>query len=214
MTELRLALALALLCAASVWDARSREVPDWAWMAGGGLGAALYALDWGDVDAFWVFSMGSGALVSLLAWRLLPVGGADVLAVVSLSVLCPAWGPVPVPPFVFLGGLLLEHVGAMCLNLRYNLADLARGAPPTRGLGGSLYERAMAFLCAHRRRPGERFTFRAESGEGGKRRIDLSAPRPDAEFERREGILVSWAMPAMPFMLAALAIAALAGALA
>lgn len=212
MMELRLAAALALLCAASCWDARGREVPDYAWILGGGFGAALYALDWHEADAFWALSMASGALTSLFAWRFLPVGGADVLAVVSLSVLCPAAGPVPVPPFVFFGGLVLEHAGAMCLNLRYNLADLARGRPPTRGLRGSLYERAMAFLCAHRRRPGERFTFCAESLRGGRRRIDLGAPRPDSEFERRDGVLVSWAMPAMPFMCAALAAAAALGA--
>lgn len=209
MIELRALAALALFCAASCWDVRGREVPDYLWMAGGGLGAALYLLDWQQVDFFWAASALSGALVCAFAWRFMPVGGADVLAVLSLSVLYPASGALPAPPFVFFGGLVLEHMGALCLNLRYNLADLARGSDPQAGLEGGWGERAMAFLCAHRRRAGEKFTFCAESEKDGKRRIDLGAPGPDSEFERREGVLVSWAMPAMPFMCAVLAAVAL-----
>lgn len=207
MIELRAAAALAVLCAASCWDVRRREVPDYLWMMGGAAGAALYALDWENVDAFWILSMLSGALTALLAWRLMPVGGADVLAVLALAVLCPVAGAVPVPPAVFFGGLVLEHVGALCVNVRSNLADYARGVRPTGGLDGAWRERAMAFLCAHRRRAGERFTFCAESERGGRRAIDLGAPRPDSPFETREGVLVTWAMPAMPFMCAVLALA-------
>lgn len=202
--ELRAAAALALLCAASVWDVRRREVPDYLWIFGGGAGALLYVWDWEGVDGFWIFSALSGAATAAFAWRFLPVGGADVLAVLAVSVLCPVAGPVPAPPLVFFGGLVLEHLGALCVNLRRNLADLARGIRPTAGLDGGGYERAMAFLCAHRRRAGEKFTFCAESAKGGRRAIDLGAPRPDSKFEEREGVLVTWAMPAMPFMLAAL----------
>lgn len=210
--ELRLACALAMFCAASCWDVKSREVPDYAWMLGGGAGAAMYALDWEGAGAFWLASMGSGLACALFAWRFLPVGGADVLAVVALSVLCPAAGPVPLPPAVLFGGIVLEHLGALCLNLRYNLADAARGRWPLSGIGGRWHEKAMALLCAHRRRAGERFTFCAESERGGRRSVDLGAPGPGSDFETREGALVTWAMPAMPFMLAALAAAALAGA--
>lgn len=203
MIELRAAGALALLCVASCWDVRRREIPDYLWIFGGGAGALLY-LDWEGVDAFWAFSMLSGALTALFAWRFLPVGGADVLAVLALSVLCPVAGAVPVAPAVFFGGLVLEHLGALCLNVWMNVSDYVRGVRPTGNLDGPWRERAMAFLCAHRRRAGEKFTFCAESERGGRRFIDLGAPQPDSPFERREGVLVTWAMPAMPFMCAVL----------
>lgn len=208
MIELRAAGALVMLCVASCWDVRRREIPDYLWIFGGGAGALLY-LDWEGVDAFWVFSMLSGVLTALFAWRFLPVGGADVLAVLALSVLCPVVSVVPVAPTVFFGGLVLEHLGALCLNVWMNVSDYARGVRPTENLDGPWHTRVMAFLCAHRRRAGEKFTFRAESERGGRRFIDLGAPQPDSQFEQREGVLVTWAMPAMPFMCAVLILAVL-----
>ena len=60
----------------------------------------------------------------------------------------------------------------------------------------------MTFCSAHRRRPHEKFTFCAEATESG-RSIRFRTPRSDSEYEQRSGVFVTWAMPALPFMLAA-----------
>ncbi|CAI9832019.1 putative Peptidase A24A prepilin type IV protein [Nitrosopumilaceae archaeon] len=200
----RLVLAAAILGIASYHDVRTREIPDYLWAVCGVSGALLYLLDWRDVDLFVAFSMASGGLLSLLAWRVFPMGEADVLAILAISVAYPvAFDGIMVPAVVFFGGLLLEHMAALFYNLRYNVEDLARGRLFP-GINGSWHARIAAFYSVHARRPHERFTFCAERVVDGRRTISLRTPSPDSEYETRQGVLVTWAMPAFPFMLAAL----------
>jgi len=206
----RLILLLAMLAVASYHDVRTRSVPDYVWMAGGGAGAMLYLLDWGDVDHFVLLGIATGALISLAVWRLFPMGDADALAILAVSVAYPvSFGTVIVPAVVFFGGLVLEHMAAFAYNIRYNTADLLRGRLFS-GVDCALPVRIAAFYSVHRRRPHERFTFCAESRAGGRRRISLRTPAADSDYETREGVFVTWAMPALPFMLAAAAAGAAA----
>lgn len=204
----RLVLLLAMLGVASYHDVRTRSVPDYVWMAGGGAGAMLYLLDWGDVDHFVLLGIATGALISLAVWRLFPMGDADALAILAVSVAYPvSFGTVIMPAAVFFGGLVLEHAAAFAYNVRYNAADLLRGRLFS-GVDSTLPVRIAAFYSVHRRRPHERFTFCAESSTRGRRRISLRTPAADSDYETREGVFVTWAMPALPFMLAAAAGAA------
>ncbi len=199
---LRLAMLLAMLGAASYHDVRTREIPDHIWIVGGAAGAALYVLDWSAVDSFVLFSMGVGGALALLAWRLFPMGEADVLAILSSCVVCPVSFGVMNPAAMFLGGLVLEHVAALFYNLRYNLEDLYHRRLYA-GVDAPWHVKAAAFYSVHRRRQHERFTFCAEKSESGQRMIDLGTPDPDSEYETRRDVFVTWAMPAFPFMTAA-----------
>lgn len=213
----RLCLLVMMLGVASYHDTRTREIPDYVWIAGCCAGAVLYVLDWQEVDSFAVFSIAVGGLAALLAWRVLPVGEADVLAILASCVVCPVSFGMMNPVIIFLGGLVLEHMAAFFYNVRYNVGDLCRRRLFA-GVVAPWHVRAAAFYSVHRRRPHERFTFCAEKQEQGRmgrvrRRISLSTPDPDSGYETRTGVFVTWAMPAFPFMLAALLLAAAAGIL-
>ena len=209
---LRFCILVVILGVASYHDMKSREIQDYLWMVGGGIGAILYVFDWHDIDNFVIFSMALGALVSLAAWRLFPMGQADVLAVLTCSVLCPVSFGMMNPAVIFFGGLVLEHIIAIFYNLRYNICDLLYNTLYS-GVDSPWYIRVMAFYSVHRRRPHERFTFCAENNLSGTRRISLKTPAVDSEYETRTGVFVTWAVPAFPFMLAALLAASIVGAL-
>ena len=200
---LRLALLIAVLGAASYYDVRTREIPDGIWIAGMIAGAALYALDWHETDYFMLFSLAVGAAISLAVWRLFPMGGADALAVLTVTVVYPvSFDTVITPAAAFFGGLVLEHMAALFYNVRYNTEDAVRGRLFA-GVCVPWHVKVAAFYSVHRRRPHERFTFCAEAAEPGRRSISLRTPPADSEYERRSGVFVTWAMPALPFMLAA-----------
>ena len=200
---LRLALLIAVLGAASYYDVRTREIPDGIWIAGMGAGTALYALDWHETDYFVLFSLAAGAAISLAVWRLFPMGGADALAVLTVSVVYPvSFDTVITPAVAFFGGLVLEHMAALFYNVRYNTEDAVRGRLFA-GMDCPWHVKAAAFYSVHRRRPHEKFTFCAEAAESGRRSISLRTPPADSEYEQRSGVFVTWAMPALPFMLAA-----------
>ena len=132
-----------------------------------------------------------------------PWGGADALAVLTVSVVYPvSFDTVITPAAAFFGGLVLEHMAAFFYNVRYNTEDAVRGRLFA-GVCVPWHVKVAAFYSVHRRRPHERFTFCAEAAESGRRSISLRTPPPDSEYEQRSGVFVTWAMPALPFMLAA-----------
>ena len=98
------------------------------WIGGGGAGAILYLIDWGEVDYFVMFGILSGAAISAAVWKLFPMGDADALGILAVSVVYPvSFGTILVPAAVFFGGIILEHLAAFFLNLRYNIEDLFKG---------------------------------------------------------------------------------------
>ena len=206
----RLILLGVVLGIASYHDMKSREVPDYIWVVGGGLGAILYIWDWHEVDSFVVFSMVVGGAIALMVWRVFSMGEADVLAIVTGTIVYPvSLDVVMVPVVIFVGGVVLEHIAAFSYNVRYNLEDFIRHQ---RIFGevqcSSWFTKVTAFYCTHKRRKHERFTFCAErtsSGDDGTtRHISLKTPPPDTNFETRTNVFVMWAMPAIPFMLVSL----------
>lgn len=205
---LRLCLLAILLCVASYHDIRTREIPDYLWILGGGIGLALYIFDWHEVDNLVVFSIMSGMLVSVLAWKLFPMGQADILAILSSCAICPISFGVMVPVVLFVGGLILEHIYAIFYNMRYNLADLYNKRLYS-GIDCPWHVKIMAFYSVHRKRPHERFVFCAEKRSTETHTISFRTPSPDSEYESTTGIFVTWAMPAFPFMLAALVLASI-----
>lgn len=210
----RLLLLIIILGIASYHDVRTREIPDYLWIIGGGAGAVLYIFDWHEVDFFVIFSMGIGMVIALLAWRLFPMGDADVLAILVASVVYPvSFGSVMTPAAVFFGGLILEHAAAFFYNLRYNIEDVIRSRKIFDDIQASRISKVMAFYSVHLRRPHEKFTFCAESLKDNARYLSLKTPSPESEYETRTGVFVTWAMPAFPFMLAALVLGAISARL-
>ena len=199
----RLILMLAILGIASYHDVRTREAPDYIWVIGGILGALLYVFDWNEVDFFVLFTIGMGCIIALLIWKFFPMGDADVLAILTVSVVYPvSFGAVMNPVMVFFGGMILEHMAAFFYNLRYNMEDMIRSRRIFECVEVSKISRIMAFYSVHLRRGHEKFTFCAECKSNGKRKISLKAPSAESDYETRTGVFVTWAMPALPFMTA------------
>ena len=201
----RMILLIAMLGIASYHDVKTREIPDYIWIIGGGLGALLYLFDWNEVDFFVLFTIGTGAIIAFLIWKLFPMGDADVLAVLATSVIYPvSFGSVMNPVVVFFGGIILEHMAAFFYNLRYNIEDTVRSRRIFEGMDVSNISKIMAFYSVHLRRKYEKFTFCAEYASNGMRKISLRTPSPESDYEARTGVFVTWAMPALPFMMISL----------
>lgn len=214
MLELeRLVLVGIMLGVAAYHDVRTRSIPDYVWIMGAVAGAVLYVFDWHEVDYFILFAILTGAGISFVIWRFFPMGDADALAVLAVSVAYPvSFGVVINPIVMFLGGLILEHAAAFLYNLRYNIQDILQGRMFA-GVNCTWATKFAAFYSVHLRRNSEKFTFCAERIRDGKRTIDLSTPSPESDYETRTDVFVMWAMPAMPFMLVALLLGAVAGLL-
>ena len=198
----RLILMLAILGIASYHDVRTREIPDYIWIVGGCLGALLYVFDWNEVDFFALFAIAMGGIIALLIWRFFPMGDADVLAILTTTVVYPvSFDAVMNPVVVFFGGIILEHMAAFFYNLRYNIEDTVRSRRIFECVEISHISRIMAFYSVHLRRENEKFTFCAEYKSNGKKKINLKTPSAESDYEARTGVFVTWAMPALPFMM-------------
>lgn len=202
----RLFLLIAILSIASYHDVRTRTIPDYVWIVGSVLGAILYIFDWSGVDLFVLFSILVGGGIALLIWKYFPMGDADALGIITVSVVYPvSFDSVMTPAVAFFGGLILEHIAAVFYNLRYNIEDLWRRTLFC-GVENSVFVKIMAFYSVHKKRQHEKFTFRAETVQNGKRAITFKTPNADSEYETGTGVFVTWAMPALPFMMTALVI--------
>ena len=203
----RMIIVVLMLAIASYHDVKTREIPDYIWILGTITGGVLYLFDWHETDLFVVFSMGIGGVIAIISWKFLPVGDADTLAIASISVVCPVVHEVIIVPIVvFVGGMILEHMAALCYNVRYNAEDLIKGKKIFADVKCSTVIKIMAVYSVHQRRAHERFTFCAEEIQNKNRVLTLKSPSLKSDYESRVGVFVTWAMPAFPFMLIALCV--------
>ena len=67
--DIRIMLFLAMFATLAWFDFRERETSDVAFMAFGGLGAALYVFDWQDMTLTVLYVMAASALAAFALWK-------------------------------------------------------------------------------------------------------------------------------------------------
>ena len=137
---LRTGVALAMLGYGSFRDLRTREIHDLLWVAGGGAGLVLDAIELfnGTLSLRQlVFSVGFMAAVGLVLGYLRLFGGADLLAFVALSIIHPrapvyllynwGWSP-PFYAFTLISNTAFAGIVTPLVALARNLGAVVGGA--------------------------------------------------------------------------------------
>ncbi len=203
-TELiRVFIALAMFCAASYYDVRSREVNDLLWIVFGAAGALLYVFDVYSFSTVTVISVGLGLFVAFLCWVLRLCGDADVLSLATLSIILPSYEQVPVVIVVLAIASVTVFSYALTNNLYRNLKSLITNREIFADVDEPLYKKLVAFFLIHKRNEDERYEFSAETITEGKRRF-VFRHQPNSEMFGNSNY-VTTASPLIPFLLASLA---------
>jgi preflagellin peptidase FlaK len=190
-----------MFCAASYYDLRSREINDLLWIVFGAAGVFLYVFD--EFNFSIIPLTGLEFLVAFLCWILRLCGGADVLALTTLSVIFPVYEQIPVTIIVLAIALVIALSYTITNNSCRNLKSLVRNREIFAEIDEPLYKKLAAFFLIHKRNENEGCEFSAEAIIYGKRKF-VFRHNPDHEAFGN-GIYVITTLPMMPFLLVSLA---------
>ena len=149
---------------ASIFDYKSRKVPDVIWIVGVSIGGVMYLFDYQEFSAYHGVTIVTSCFFGFVLYRLQFVGMADLFGIISVSVILPVhYEFVMVPIFVTLLALVLVVFVITIYNVTLNGMDLIS----KRKLFGDftkepLYRKVFAFFCIHRKRSYEKFVISSE----------------------------------------------------
>jgi preflagellin peptidase FlaK len=222
MIEYRIAVAAAMLILASYFDLKSREIDDRLWEGFAFIGVALYVYEFFTAGIIYdwlltVVVVGATAGFAFLLYRLGFYGGADALALISLSIILPLYSPsiyaLPTyrnPVFVLfypVTAVMVLANAAVCvmvfpITLFFrNLLQLFRGKRIFTGfeVEPRWKKAAVMFLGYRMKETGEGgFHLPLEKVVEGKRMFDFRMFKEDDEFLRGNDV---WGTPGIPFLL-------------
>ena len=163
--QVRIIILLTLFAIASAYDYKTRKIPDVLWIAFAGIGGFLYIFDYQDTTAYYVISFFTSSFLGFILYRFRFVGMADLLAIVSISVILPVhYEFVMMPIAVTTLALVLVVISVTIYNILLNTIDLIskRRLPFDNFPKEPLCRKAFAFFCIHRKRGYERFVILSE----------------------------------------------------
>lgn len=205
----RIAVISATMLYASYRDWVDREVDDWVWILGGGVGAALTILDF---ILYWsmaklIFSLISIALASGLAFAFYffgLYGGADAKAVAVISVSLPIYyverGFHPFTGLASLSNGLLVSLILPLSMLVYNLIQILKGRDLFRDFEHEgAWRKVLALFLGTRvaNARGKEFWFSMEEEREGKRYFSFNVLSIELEGIRDD----MWATPGIPLLI-------------
>ena len=205
----RIGVVSATMLYASYRDWVDREVDDWVWLVGGGVGAALTAL---DLILYWnmaklIFSLISIALTSGLAFAFYffgLYGGADAKAVAVISISLPLYYVErSFHPFTGLAslsnGLLVSLILPISM-LVYNLTQVMKGRKLFKDFEHEgAWRKLLALFLGTRvvNSRGKEFWFSMEEEREGKRYFSFNVLSVELEKIRDD----MWATPGIPLLI-------------
>ncbi|MFY9299721.1 MAG: A24 family peptidase [Candidatus Nitrosotenuis sp.] len=192
----RIFVVFGMLAAASYYDLRVRKVNDMLWVVFGSVGVFLYFFDWPSPSMLMWAAL--EVSVAFSCWKLRLFGGADVLALVTLSVILPIHDGAPVMMIVLAIALVLASSYAVSVNSYRNLRTLIRNGKLFEELDESCHKKLIAFFLLHQRNDGES-GFAAEAVIDGRRRFVFRHDPDHESFGNCRYVTV--AFPLMPFLL-------------
>jgi len=149
---------------ASIFDYKSRKVPDVIWIVGVSIGGVMYLFDYQEFSAYHGVTIVTSCFFGFVLYRLQFVGMADLFGIISVSVILPVhYEFVMVPIIATLLALVLAVSVVTIYSVTLNVADLIS----KRKLFGDfvkepLYRKVFAFFCIHRKRSYEKFVISSE----------------------------------------------------
>lgn len=221
----RMGVALAMFAIASCFDIRSRSVSDLLWIFFAATAATLYVFDF--PSTFWegIMTMISVALSAAVAYGIYRsglFGGADMLALITLSAIVPIYhyDPIlakygsitsfhPFAPIVVLSNAVVFSLAQILGNLLRNLAHKGRLFD---GLQHEPTSKKIFALIIGHRSENPRYAFSIERVGNGRREFDFGLkPAETTEYETKRDVWVTTAVPFLLYMTAGLVMMILSG---
>lgn len=232
----RMITTLSVLAYASILDLKSRLVPDWLWLVGFPLAAALLTptLVAGLLPSLTpIFSVVFMGLLALGIYLAGLFGGADALALALLGLALPDYpqgfplldDPINMPSFTAFSNAMLLAAIIPVSNTALNICELSRGRNPLEGVEVDRAYKRIILLIATRKVSVEDLKrglhyFPAERPVNG-RRVPIIFSKAEwdftevlSEIERNadlysDGVLATPTVPLVLFLTAGLAMSAL-----
>ena len=161
-TAIRILLLVLMLGIASIFDVKTRKIPDVVWMIFGGLGTILYVFD--DVTFYEILSMVTTGTIAILLYLYKITGTGDVFAIISMAVILPVhYGFVMMPIAVLAVSFFLVVIFVILYNVSLNVSDMMQSKKKIFSeFNEPKYRKIFAFFTIHRKRRFERFVIPAE----------------------------------------------------
>jgi len=221
----RMGLAVAMLLCASYFDLKKRSVSDLLWISFAAVAGILYIFDHPQTyegAAVITVSMAIAAAVSYGIYRCGLFGGADMLALITLSAILPVYDfePMligegvttsfhPFAPLVVLTNAVVFSVSQIFWNVLRNIAHKGRLFEGLQHEPAS--KKVLAMMIGHRSE-NPKYSFSIEKVVNGRREFDFALkPAETAEYETKKDVWVTTATPFLVFITAGIVIMALAG---
>ena len=206
ITAIRILLLMVMLGVASIFDVKTRKIPDIIWVVFGGFGAVLYVFD--GVTSYEILSMLTTGAIAMLLYLYKITGTGDVFAMLSMAVILPVhYGFVMVPIAVLIASFFLVIISVILYNASLNVLDMIR----TRNMifsefNESKYKKIFAFFTIHRKRSFERFVVPAEKSMSitpNKKSFVFSSRKlfGNSQMESNDLVFVQNILPLISYML-------------
>ena len=165
--QIRIILLLILFGIASIFDYKTRKIPDVLWIAFAGIGGMLYVIDYETFSAYHVISFFTSCVFALLLYRMKFVGMADVFGIISIAAILPVhYEFIMIPILGTILALIIVVFATVLYNFTLNVADMMsakRKSLFSEFVGESLYRKILAVFFIHRKRGYERFVISGEN---------------------------------------------------
>lgn len=222
---IRMSLALVMFASSSYFDLKKRSVSDMLWVGFGAAAGIIYVFDFPSSypqGVLTLTSIGLTAAISYGIYRLGFFGGADALALVTFSAILPLYDGSnggffgsaavsltfhPIAPLMVLTNAIILSVSQVILNLSRNVAYLSRH--PGKLFEGLEHEstakKIFATMVGYRSEKPQQYAFSIERSTNGRREFDFALkPAETTQYETRQGIWVTSAVPFLVYLTAGL----------
>ena len=165
--QIRIVLLLVLFGVASVYDYKTRKIPDILWVVFSGIGGMLYLVDYPEsFSAYHVISFFTSSFFGFVLYRMRLVGMADMFGIISISIILPVhYEFVMIPIVILVMAFFVVVFSTIIYNVSLNLSEMIRIKKWifSEFKLESKYKKVLAFFAVHRKRRYEKFVIPTES---------------------------------------------------
>jgi len=154
-----------MLGIAAIFDVRTRKIPDVLWLIFGGIGAVLYAWDYG-MTPYHVITIFTSVFAGILLWRWRITGLADSFAILAMAIILPVhYEFVMMPIIILVTAFFLVVIFVTAYNVSLNVFDIIRSRRMNifSEFSEPKHKKLFAFVVFHRKRKYEKFVIPMEN---------------------------------------------------
>ena len=123
--QIRIVILLILFGIASVYDYKTRKIPDILWIVFSGVGGMLHVIDYESFSAYHVISFFTSCVFAYLLYRIKFIGMADMFGIISISVILPVhYEFVMIPILGTMLALIIVVFATILYNFTLNVMDV------------------------------------------------------------------------------------------